>query len=62
MGVFRVDKIYIYHHSSEQFKEAHAACGDSFLNLKIDRHGKSLFSTYFRQNEPKTCKTKLPRF
>jgi hypothetical protein len=58
-GVFEINRVFLYLPKEKSFSEAFPACGDEFVNLKVDKKNKTLLSTYFSQNEPKRCRTRL---
>jgi hypothetical protein len=59
MGVYEVYRVFAYSRKLRNFEELSPACGDEFLNLKVDSKKKVLTSTYFTENEPKICVTKF---
>ena len=60
-GVFLVSRIYIYSTANKKFIEQQPACGDEFINLKLNKTKKTLSSIYYAQNTPKMCTTRLTR-
>lgn len=61
MGVHDIFRVFVYKPKTGFFEEQHPACGDQFLNLKVDKKNKFLTSTYYGENEPKLCVTKLSK-
>ncbi|WP_211254095.1 hypothetical protein [Paraburkholderia nodosa] len=61
MGVYEVYRIFTYSRKLRDFEEQSPACGDEFLNLKLDSKKRVIQSTYFSGNEPRICVTKLKR-
>jgi len=59
MGTYMEYRVFIYNRSRKSFEEAHPACGDEFINLKTDTKKKRLTSTWFTENTPNICHTKL---
>ncbi|MGR6734875.1 XAC2610-related protein [Pseudomonas chlororaphis] len=58
MGTYTIHRVFIYQSADESFKELAPACGDEFLNLKLNSLKKVLSSTYYEGNVPKSCVTK----
>lgn len=61
MGTYSIHRIFIYIPKKSTFKELSPACGDEFINLKVDKAKKVLNSTYYKANEPALCVTKPSR-
>jgi hypothetical protein len=61
MGVYTIHRIFLYSDIRATFVEAHPACGDQFINLKVDKKRRRLTSTYYEGNVPKLCITRLPK-
>lgn len=59
MGVYRIYRIFTLSKKTGDFVERLPDCGDGFVNLRVDRLRKRLLSTYFVDNEAKTCVTRL---
>lgn len=59
MGTYLIYRVFIYNPQSKKFTEASPSCGEDFINLNQNRKTKSLSSTYFKDNSPKICHTKL---
>jgi hypothetical protein len=61
MGTYSIYRIFTFSPSTNKFIERSPAsqCGDEFINLKIDKKRRRLFSTFWDQNVPKTCITRL---
>lgn len=57
MGTYTIHRIFVYQPDAVFFKELTPACGDDFANLRVERHKKTLLSTYWEMNEPKLCVT-----
>ena len=45
-GVYRVDRVFIFSRSSNEFVERFRSCGDEFVNLRVDKRRCCLVSTY----------------
>lgn len=58
-GVYDIYRIFLYNKETKTFAEAQSKCGDEFINVKIDKKTKTITSTIFEDNIPKTCHTKL---
>nr|WP_246890093.1 hypothetical protein [Pseudomonas chlororaphis] len=58
MGTYTIHRVFIYQPADGSFKELAPACGDEFLNLKLNSLKKVLSSTYYEGNVPKSCVTK----
>jgi hypothetical protein len=58
-GVYDIYRILLYNKKTKTFVEAQSKCGDEFINVKIDKKTKTIASTIFEGNTPKTCHTKL---
>ena len=61
MGTYTVFRVFTYSQPTNEFVERSPACGDEFVNLKIDKKRHYLISTYWDQNIPKTCITRLQK-
>ena len=61
MGTYTISRIFAYQPELGSFKELRPDCGDGFVNLRIEREKKTLVSTYWEMNKPKTCMTKFPQ-
>ncbi|CAM2187033.1 conserved exported hypothetical protein [Paraburkholderia sacchari] len=61
MGVYSVYRVFTFSPSSNRFVERIPSpiCGDEFVNLKVDKKGHRLVSTYWNNNVPKQCVTRL---
>jgi hypothetical protein len=59
MGTYTIHRTFIYAPKEQSFYEVAPKCGDEFINLKVDRKKKRLQSTYFDNNAPKLCYTKI---
>ena len=60
-GVYEVYRIFTYSRKLRDFEEQSPACGDGFLNVKLDGKTRTIKSTYFSGNEPEICVTKLKK-
>ena len=58
-GTFFISRVFLYSPSDKGFYEIHPACGDEFINLKVDKKSKTLISVFFKENSPRLCKTKF---
>jgi len=58
-GGYRVDRVFTFSRSSNEFVERFPSCGDGFVNLKLDKRRRCLVSTYWDRNVPKICVTRL---
>lgn len=61
MGTYTIYRVFLYSIRLATFVEASPACGDEFINLKVDKERERLISTYYEDNIPKRCITRLPR-
>lgn len=61
MGIYNIYRVFLYSKEKFTFVEVHPDCGDEFINLKIDKKGKRLISTYYEDNVPRLCITHLLR-
>lgn len=61
MGVYTIHRIFMFSKKRQVFVEYFPSCGDEFIELKVDRKMRQLTSTYFEDNVPKTCITRLPK-
>jgi len=59
MGTYTIHRIFVYQPEAAFFTELTSACGDDFVNLRVEREKRALFSTYWEMNEPKLCSTNL---
>lgn len=59
MGTYSIYRIFIFNSKDRKFTEASPKCGDEFINAKLDEKNKSISSTYFKNNTPIICHTKL---
>ncbi|MGO4159212.1 hypothetical protein [Cupriavidus sp. YAF13] len=62
MGVYTIHRVFLYSSDKSTFVEWLPACGDQFINLKVDKKRKRLISTYYEENVPKRCITRLPKY
>lgn len=58
-GTYDVYHIFTYSMKSRDFIERFPVCGDNFLNLDVNKNKKYLKSTYYSDNEPRVCVTRL---
>ncbi|WP_156173711.1 XAC2610-related protein [Cupriavidus basilensis] len=56
-GTYTIHRIFLFSKSAGRFGEYLPACGDEFVNLKVDKKNRRLISTYWADNEPKVCFT-----
>ncbi|WP_347902739.1 hypothetical protein [Pseudomonas purpurea] len=61
MGVYTIFRVFVYKPRVGFFEEQRPACGDEFINLRVDKKNKLLKSTYYKGNEPTLCITTLSR-
>ena len=61
MGTYSIYRVFTFSPSANKFVERNPAslCGDEFNNLRIDKKRRRLVSTFWDQNIPKTCVTRL---
>ena len=59
-GVYKLYRVFTFSRQQNDFVERHPRCGDAFLNLRVDARRKQLISTFFENNIPKSCTTRLP--
>lgn len=57
MGTYTIHRVFVYQPEADCFKELTPACGDDFVNLRVERDKRTLLSTYWEMNEPKLCVT-----
>jgi hypothetical protein len=62
VGAYSIYRVFTFSPSTNKFVERSPAslCGDEFINLAIDKKRHRLYSTYWHQNIPKICITRLP--
>ncbi|KAB0639606.1 hypothetical protein [Burkholderia stagnalis] len=60
MGTYEIDRIFTFSPSSNKFMERFPSCGDEFVNVRVDKKRRYLVSTYWNNNIPKRCITRLP--
>ncbi|WP_426400218.1 hypothetical protein ACN9M1_19600 [Ralstonia sp. R-29] len=58
-GTYKLYRIFIFSQKRNDFVERYPRCGDVFLNLRLDVRRKQLISTFFENNIPKSCTTRL---
>ncbi|MEF9438853.1 hypothetical protein OWS73_02450 [Burkholderia sp. 1B3(2022)] len=58
-GVYSVDRVFTFSSLSYEFVEKFPSCGDGFFNLEVDKRRRYLVSTYWSDNSPKKCITRL---
>lgn len=61
MGVYNIYRIFVYSKKKKTFLEQHPACGDEFINLRLNKQRRYLQSTYFDGSVPKICLTRIPK-
>jgi hypothetical protein len=61
MGTYSVYRVFTFSPSTKKFVERSPAplCGDEFINLRVDKKKRRLFSTIWDKNIPKICLTRL---
>lgn len=59
MGTYTIHRVFTFAPSTNRFVERLPRCGDEFINLKLDKNNRRLISTYFEENVPKSCTTRL---
>lgn len=59
MGNFTISRVFIFSTVNEDFYEIFPDCGEQFLNLKIDAESRKLVSSYFEDNIPALCETRI---
>jgi hypothetical protein len=59
MGTYEVNRVFTFSPSTNEFVERVPSCGDEFVNLRVDKKRRHLISTYWDQNIPKICVTRL---
>ena len=55
MGTYEIFYVYAYSRAEKKFRPLLPRCGDQFINLAIDRAGRTLTNSYFRGNRIRTC-------
>ncbi|MGS0622277.1 hypothetical protein ACU8YE_05155 [Ralstonia sp. VS2407] len=58
-GVYKIYRVFTFSRKRTDFVERHSRCGDAFLNLRVEAQRKRLISTFFENNIPKSCVTRL---
>ncbi|MET3444804.1 hypothetical protein [Ralstonia sp. 1138] len=58
-GVYKLYRVFTLSRRRNDFVERHPGCGDAFLNLRVDGQRKRLISTFFENNIPKSCVSRL---
>ncbi|WP_316876266.1 hypothetical protein [Ralstonia edaphi] len=58
-GVYKIYRVFTFSRKRNDFVEHHPRCGDAFLNLRVDAQRKRLISTFFENNIPKSCVSRL---
>ena len=58
MGVYAIHRVFVYS-KKKTLIEKFPDCGDVFINLKVDKERKRLLSTYYKENAPRICSTRL---
>jgi hypothetical protein len=61
MGTYTIHRIFVYQPEAVFFKELTPACGDDFVNLRMERDKRALLSTYWEMSQPKLCVTIFPQ-
>jgi hypothetical protein len=61
MGTYSIHRVFVYIPKNSSFNELKSACGDEFLNLKVNKEKKVLRSMYYKGNVPTLCITKPSR-
>lgn len=56
-GTYTIHRVFLFSRGTGRFGEYFPACGDEFVNLKVDKKNRRLISTYWADNEPKVCFT-----
>jgi hypothetical protein len=61
MGIYSFYRVFTFSPSAMKFVERSPAqlCGDEFVNLRVDKKGRRLISTFWDKNIPKACVTRL---
>ena len=62
MGTFSVSRVFVYSREKMDFVELFSACGEGFIELRVEKEKKQLLSMYYTDfNVTKTCVTKLKK-
>ncbi|MCU0117074.1 hypothetical protein N8H74_02330 [Pseudomonas sp. B2M1-30] len=61
MGTYTIHRIFVYQPDTATFQELQPACGDGFVNLRVDSKRKVLLSAYWGMNGPKQCTTRFAK-
>lgn len=63
MGSSSIYRVFTFSPTKMQFIEQGptSLCGDEFINLTVDMRRRVLLSTFWDENIPNTCATRLPR-
>lgn len=59
MGTYRIFRIFTFSAVTNKFVERFPSCGDQFNNLRVDKKRRHLVSTYYDENVPRLCTTRL---
>lgn len=59
MGTYTIFRVFTYSPLANKFVERFPSCGGEFDNLRVDKKRRRLISTYYDQNIPKLCTTRL---
>ncbi|WP_454725566.1 MULTISPECIES: hypothetical protein [Cupriavidus] len=59
MGTHKMYRVFVFQSNIGDFVERYPRCGDAFIDLRLDNKNNRLLSTYFRNNSPRLCATKI---
>jgi hypothetical protein len=60
MGTYTISRVFTFSPLTNKFVERFPSYGDEFNNLRVDKNRRRLISTYYDQNVPRLCTTRLP--
>lgn len=61
MGSHSTHRVFIYSTKKHDFVEKFSSCATEFINLVVDNYKKQLRSTFFVENTPKVCSTRIDK-
>ncbi|MGU7770650.1 hypothetical protein ACV229_10770 [Burkholderia sp. MR1-5-21] len=59
MGVHKIYRVFTFSPMRRGFVERFSACGDEFIDLRVEKEGRRLISSYYDEGVPKICITRL---
>ncbi|HHL0034601.1 XAC2610-related protein [Enterobacter mori] len=55
MGTYKIYRLFVFSPADKNFKEIKPACGDSFVNVRVEGH--DLINMIYDDNTPNSCST-----